>query len=69
MLMFKPTRETLAQAPGALSFARRVGLIHRAADRGAQPLGQGVGNIALLVLAAALNQPVRSVSEISCSEP
>jgi hypothetical protein len=50
MLMFKPTRETFEQAPGALSVARRVGLIHRAADRGAQPLGQGVGNIALLVL-------------------
>jgi hypothetical protein len=60
MLTLKAPGETVEQAPGALRVARRIRLIHRAADGNAQPLQQGVGDIAFLVLAAALNQGVRA---------
>src|SRR5438132_10329696 len=52
MLMFELAREGFELVPRALGVTRRVGLIHCAADRGAQPLGQRIGDIALLVLTA-----------------
>jgi len=59
--MLESAREIVEQAARAARLARSVGLIHRAADRAAQPLRQGVSDIALLVLAATLNQ--RSAAE------
>lgn len=63
--MFKPAREMVEQTPRAPRVAHRVGLSHRAAARGTQPLGQRIGDVALLVLAATLNQRVRS-EDLDC---
>src|SRR5580704_17675497 len=60
MLMLKPAGEIIEQAPSAPGITGRVGLIHRPSHRGSQPLGQRLGDIALFILAVALNQGVRA---------
>ena len=56
MLILKPTGKIVEQSAGTLGIADRIGLIHRGSHRCAQPFGQGLTHVALLVLAAALNQ-------------
>lgn len=56
--MLKPAGEIIEQAPSAPGITGRVGLIHRPSHRGSQPLGQRLGDIALFMLAVALNQGV-----------
>jgi hypothetical protein len=56
MLVLESARKIIEQPARAPRVMRGISLTHRAADRSAQPRGQRVGDIALLVLAAALNQ-------------
>jgi hypothetical protein len=56
MLMFELARQVFEQVPRTLGVTRRIRLNHRAADPGAPPLGQSVGDIAFFALAAARNQ-------------
>jgi hypothetical protein len=59
---FVPARQVAEQPPRALGVTARTSPAHRAAHSGAQPLGQRIGDIALLVRAAALNQRAAPLS-------
>jgi len=58
--MLEATRQIIQEPARAPWVAGGIGLTHRAANRRAKPLRQRLGHVTLLVLAAALNQRMRS---------